>query len=87
MELFRLMYLFFVKMYFQTIKKDFIMSEPRLENIEDYDTLKGEKRRIVWAVVLAGLIIGVIYVVASNVYGSDDDSIPVEKSIRTIPLQ
>lgn len=63
------------------------MSEPRLENIEDYNTLKGEKRRVVWAVILAGLIMGVVYVVATTMYSSTDDSIPVEKSVKTVPLQ
>ena len=63
------------------------MSEPRLENIEDYNTLKGEKKRVVWAVVLAGLIMGVVYAIATTVYGSNEDSIPVEKSIKKIPLQ
>lgn len=63
------------------------MSEPKLENMEDYDTLKGERRRVVWAVILAGLIIGVIYLAASNIYGSADDSVAVEKSIKKIPLQ
>jgi len=63
------------------------MSEPRLENIEDYNTLKGEKKRVVWAVVLAGLIMGVIYGIATTIYGSSDDSISVEKSIKKVPLQ
>lgn len=64
------------------------MSEPRLENIEDYNTLKGEKKRVVWAVILAGLIIGLVYVVVSAVYGPTEDSIAVEKSIKNkIPLQ
>jgi len=63
------------------------MSEPTLESISDYDTLKGEKRRVVWAVILAGLIIGVVYVVAFNTYSSVDDSIKIEDSIKKVPLK
>jgi len=63
------------------------MSEPKLENIEDYDTLKGEKKRVVLAVLLAGLIIGAIYVVVDGVYGEVDDSIKTEDSIKKIPLK
>ena len=63
------------------------MSEPRLEDIGDYDTLRGEKKRIVWAVILAGLIIGTIYVVASNVYGTVDDGIKTEDTIKNIPIK
>lgn len=61
--------------------------EPTLEGISDYDTLKGEKKRIVWAVIIAGLIIGSIYVIASKIYTNDGDNIPVEKSIKSIPVK
>lgn len=63
------------------------MSEPRLEDIEDYNTLKGQKRRVVLAIVLASLIIGTIYVVASSVYGSADDSIKTQNNIKNIPIK
>lgn len=63
------------------------MGEPTLENIEDYDTLKGEKRKIVWAVIIAGLIIGAIYVVAGKVYATPEDSIKTEDSIKNIPVK
>lgn len=63
------------------------MSEPKLENIEDYDTLKGEKKRVVLAVLLAGLIIGAIYVVVDSVYGEVEDSIKTEDTIKKIPLK
>ncbi|MEA1917025.1 MAG: hypothetical protein U9N42_05780 [Campylobacterota bacterium] len=33
-------------------------TEPTLESIEDYNTLKGEKKRVVWTVIIVGLIIG-----------------------------
>lgn len=63
------------------------MSEPRLETIEDYDTLKGEKRRVVWAVVLAGFIIGAIYVVASSMFTNSDDAIQTQESLKNIPMK
>ncbi|MBU1658973.1 hypothetical protein KKG72_07990 [bacterium] len=63
------------------------MNEPRLENIEDYNTLKGEKKRVVWAVILAGLLMGVIYSVAYSLYDNKEDAIPVEKTLRTIPMK
>ena len=48
------------------------MSEPRLQDIGDYNTLSGEKRRIVWAVVIAGLIIGTIYLAARAYFVPND---------------
>jgi multidrug resistance efflux pump len=63
------------------------MSEPNLEDLTDYNTLKGQKKRVVWAVILAGLIIGVVYVVSYNYFSNVTDSIYVEKSINTIPVK
>jgi len=63
------------------------MSEPTLENIEDYNTLKGEKKRIVWAVIIAGIIIGTIYVVASNIYATPSDSIKTQETIKSVPVK
>lgn len=63
------------------------MSEPRLEDIEDYSTLKGEKKKIVYAVILAGLIMGVIYAIAVKIYDNKEDSISVEKSLNKIPMK
>lgn len=62
------------------------MSEPTLESIEDYDTLKGEKKKVVWAVILVGLLMGVIY---ATVYNSDevDDTIKVNESIKIMPVR
>ena len=61
--------------------------EPTLESMSDYDTLKGEKKKIVWAVIISGLIIGSIYVIASKVFTNEGDNIPVEKSIKSIPVE
>ncbi len=62
------------------------MSEPRLEDIGDYNTLKGEKKRIVWAVIIAGLLLGVIYMIAYNVYNDKGDVISVKDKITIVPL-
>lgn len=63
------------------------MSEPKLENIGDYNTLKGEKKRVVWAVIIAGCIIGAIYVVVNESYSKVDDSIPTSDTIKNIPIK
>jgi len=55
------------------------MSEPRLQDMGDYNTLSGEKRRIVLAVVIAGLIIGGIYGLARAYFVPDDVISPTEK--------
>ena len=62
------------------------MSEPTLEAIEDYDTLKGEKKRVVLAVVFASLVIGVIYVVAATFFTSDE-IISQDKTFQTVPMK
>jgi uncharacterized protein involved in exopolysaccharide biosynthesis len=63
------------------------MGEPRLEDISDYNTLKGEKKKVVLAVILAGLIMGVIYAVTSNRYDAAEDSIVVEETSQKIPMR
>jgi hypothetical protein len=63
------------------------MSEPTLENIEDYDTLKGEKKKVVWAVVLAGLTIGVIYSIAYSYYDNTDENMAQQKSYQVVPMK
>jgi len=62
------------------------MSEPRLEDIGDYDSLKGEKKKVVWAVILAGLLMGVIYSFAYNTY-DEDDRIEVKEQIKVMPVR
>ncbi len=63
------------------------MAEPTLENIDDYNNLKGEKKRVVWAVVLSGLLIGVIYTVAYKAYAHPEDQIKVKETINSIPVE
>ncbi len=60
------------------------MSEPTLQEIGDYNTLKGEKRRVVWAVIIAGLVIGSIYVGAKAMFSDVEDSIPTNDTITKI---
>ncbi|HEX5328804.1 hypothetical protein [Sulfuricurvum sp.] len=62
-------------------------NEPTLESIEDYDTLKGSKKRTVWTVIIIGLLMGVIFVAAKSFYGNVNDSIPVEESIGKVPVK
>ncbi|MCD6433500.1 MAG: hypothetical protein J7L21_05600 [Sulfurimonas sp.] len=64
------------------------MSEPRLEDISDYDTLKGEKKRVVKAVILSGLLLGVIYLVINSVFDDDDaNRVAIEKTLKKVPLK
>jgi len=62
------------------------MGEPTLEDIEDYNELSGTKKKVVWTVILTGLIIGVIYLI---VYTTDknEDAIEVEKNFKSIPMK
>ena len=62
------------------------MSEPRLEDIGDYNTLKGEKRKVVLAVIFAGILMGVIYSIAYSTYDADD-RLEVQDSIKIIPVR
>lgn len=63
------------------------MSEPRLENISDYRELKGQKRRVVVAVICAGLIMGTIFAVAKSYYSTANDEIAVEERIGKVPAK
>jgi len=62
------------------------MSEPTLESIGDYNTLKGEKKRVVWAVIIAGLVLGAIYVIAYKSYANVDDALQTEQNIKVSPM-
>lgn len=62
-------------------------NEPTLSSIEDYDTLKGSKKRVVWTVIISGLIIGAIILAIKIYYGSVEDSIPVNDAIGKVPVK
>jgi len=61
--------------------------EPTLENISDYNTLKGEKKRVVYAVIIAGIVLGSIYAVVSNIYATPKGTIHVDDKVKMIPIQ
>lgn len=62
-------------------------NEPTLKGIEDYNTLKGSKKKVVWAVIISGLIIGSIFVAAKMFYGSTEDTMVVNESIGKVPVK
>ncbi len=61
--------------------------EPTLENISDYDTLKGEKKKVVYAVIIIGLVIGSVIAVLGGVYGHPKGSIKVNEKIKAMPVK
>jgi len=63
------------------------MREPNLEEISDYDTLKGQKKKVVWAVIFAGLIMGIVYSVAYNFYDNKEDAMNVQETIKSVPVK
>jgi len=62
-------------------------TEPTLCSIEDYDTLKGEKKKVVWIVILVGLLLGALYAGAKVYYGDVSDSLVTTDSITKVPLK
>jgi len=63
------------------------MNEPTLQSIGDYNGLKGEKKRVVRAVILSGLFIGALYVIVANSYvGDAHDRLPVNDGITALPF-
>lgn len=63
------------------------ITEPSLETIEDYDTLKGDKKKVVTWVVVTGLIIGALYVLTSDILTDTNDYIPIQDPLKTIPMK
>jgi len=59
--------------------------EPTLEDISDYNTLQGDKKRTVWLVVVIGLLIGFGYTIASKVF-TPNDTITVKEAFVTTPF-
>lgn len=63
------------------------MSEPTLQSIGDYNGLKGEKKRVVSAVIIAGLIIGSLYVIVANSYvGQPHDALTTKDAVPALPF-
>ena len=63
-----------------------IGSEPELKDFEDYDTLSGEKKRVVWGVVIIGIIIGIAFFIAGKIYDAKGDAIQIHDDITKVPL-
>jgi hypothetical protein len=62
------------------------MSEPTLESIDDYKTLKGQKKKVVVSVIIAGLIIGSIYAVITSLF-SGVETTSVDKTYKIVPMK
>lgn len=62
------------------------MSEPTLESISDYNTLSGEKKKVFYAIVIASLIMGVVYTVASSFYDGEEPT-SVDKTYKKVPMR
>ena len=63
------------------------MGEPRLEDMSDYNELKGPKKKVLLIVLLVGMLISVAYIFIDAAYGNVKDSIKVEDSIKYVPLK
>ena len=62
-------------------------NEPTLESIEDYDTLKGPKKKVVWTVIIAGLLIGLMFLGAKSYFSNVNDSLPIQDTIGKVPVK
>jgi len=62
-----------------------IGSEPELRDFEDYDTLSGEKKKIVWTVIVVGILIGTAFFVAGKVYNGSSEALQVQDTIGVVP--
>ena len=63
-----------------------IGSEPELRDFDDYDTLSGEKKKVVWIVIVVGILIGVGYYTAAKIFNDKGDVIPTKDPIEKVPL-
>ncbi|MDQ7061623.1 MAG: hypothetical protein Q9M43_11050 [Sulfurimonas sp.] len=63
------------------------MSEPRLEDISDYDTMPADKRKVFIIIALSMLFVGIIYTVISSNYKTVDDALPIDKTFKQVPLK
>lgn len=62
-------------------------NEPTLNGIEDYDTLKGSKKKTVWLVIVSGLLIGLLLLAVKIYSGNADDALPVQETIGKVPVK
>jgi hypothetical protein len=62
------------------------MSEPTLESIDDYNTLSGEKKKVVFAIVISSLIMGIVYTVATS-FLSHEEPTSTDKTYKKVPMR
>ena len=62
------------------------MSEPTLESIDDYNTLSGEKKKVVFAIVISGLIMSVVYAIATSIYNHEEPT-STDKTFQKVPMR
>ena len=63
------------------------MGEPRLEDMSDYDTLQGKKKKVVLTVIFVGVLMGVVYVGVNYFFGNVKDNLNVSDSVKTVPYK
>jgi len=59
--------------------------EPTLESIDDYDHLSGNKKSVVYKVVLMLLFFGMVYSLVYNKFNTIDDTLEVNDVILKVP--
>jgi len=62
------------------------MSEPTLENISDYNTLRGEKKKVVFAIVISSIIMSIVYIIATSFYAQEEPT-SVDKTYKKVPMR
>ncbi|WP_373036752.1 hypothetical protein [Sulfurimonas sp.] len=62
------------------------MNEPNLENIDDYYALQGEKKKVVFAIVISSLIMGVVYAVSMSLYTPEEPT-SIDKTYKKVPMR
>ncbi len=63
------------------------MSEPRLEASTDYNGLKGNKKKVVYAVVTMTLAIGLLYAILYDQNTHVSDEIPTQDAVKVPTFQ
>jgi len=56
--------------------------EPTLESISDYNKTPKEKKKVIRAVILSGVILGGVYAAAIKIYAHPSDEIKVKTTTK-----
>lgn len=67
--------------------REYIMSEPRLEDIKDYENLDTERKRAFIAIVFAALLMGIVYTVVGSFFDNSQEEIQVQETLKIIPMK